>query len=282
VTRYCRDVRRFVCVSIVVASVALAAPPTKPVRKPAPAGLDADTLANFVDAVIADKAGDLERAVTRYQNVGKAIPVVAYNIADLHRRMEDYERAVEMYKKYLALAPNAPDRAAVQRLIDQLARTPMSIVVDGEDLDAVVFIDGKPAGPSPLVTRLADGYHVVDRIGPGTYESDSVIAKPMGYKRLTAYRERTGNVVMSSSSSYGGSWNDGGKTFRMHDRFTLPPGRVDTFFFKPGQACSPVSFEVPADGIVYVFVEAPRETKRDRCTPIKVHAQKIQFPAVKP
>ena len=281
-TRYCRDVRRFVCVSMLFASVAFAAPPTKPVRKPAPAGLDADTLAAFVDAVIEDKAGDLDAAITRYQRVGKAVPNVAYNIADLYRRMEDYERAIEMYKKYLELAPKAPDRAAVQKLIDQLAKTPMLLVVDGDDLDAVVFIDGKPAGPSPLVTRVADGHHVVDRIGPGTYEHDSLTAKAMGYKHITSYREQTGNVVMSTSASYGGSWNDGGKTFHMHDRFTLPPGRVDTVFFKPGQACSPVSFEVPTDGLVYVFIESPRDMNRDGCTPIKVHAQKIQFPAVKP
>jgi tetratricopeptide (TPR) repeat protein len=256
-------------------AVAFAAPP-KPVRKPAPAGLPPDQLSAFVDAVLEDKAGDYDDAISRYQRI-KDVANVEYNIADLYRRAEDYQRAIERYKKYLELAPNAPDRAAVQKLIDQLAKTPMTIVVDGEDLDAVVFIDGKAAGPAPLITQLADGYHVVDFVGPTLFAHNTVDAKPLAYKHDTAYRETKGNVVMSTNVRYGGSWHDGDKTFRMHDRFTLPPGRVDTYFFEPGRACSPVSFEVPKDGLVYVYIDAPREMTKGACTPIKVTAQKINF-----
>lgn len=276
-TRYGPAVR-LAWLSVLVGSLALAAPP-KPVRKPAPPGLDARALDAFVQAVIADKAGDYDKAISRYQIAGKDLPAVVYNLADLHRRIEDPERAIELFKRYLELAPKAPDRAAVERLIAELARTPMTIVVDGDDLDAVVFIDGKPAGPSPLVTQLPDGDHVIDRIGPTTHLHDTIAAKPMKRRHLTAYREVTGNVVLSTSIiGYGGSWKDGDKQFRMGDRFSLPPGRVDTFLFRPGLACSPVSFEVPKDGLVYVFVEGPRDVKREGCTPIKVHAQKIQFP----
>ena len=262
-----------------MSSVAFAAPP-KPVRKSAPAGLDKDQLSAYVDAILKDKEGDLDGAVTRYQRI-KDIPAAMYNMADLERRMEDYERAVELYKKYLELAPNAPDRPAVQRLIEQLQRTPMTLVVDGDDLDAVVFIDGKPAGPSPLVTQLAEGSHVVDRIGPESYEYRVIDAKPMKHLHQRGYgNEKPGNVVMSTPIAYSGSWKDGERMFRMHDRFTLPPGRVDTFFFEPGRACSPVSFVVPADGVVFVYVDAPRERKKGTCTPIKVTAQKIAFPKV--
>lgn len=262
---------------VFVSSIAFAAPP-KPIRKPAPAGLDAKQISAFVEAIIDDKAGDYDRAISHYDDIKDVAHAhVAYNLADLHRRREDYERAIKHYKKYLELAPNAPDRVAVQKLIEQLAKTPAMLVVDGDDLDAVVFIDGKPAGPSPLTTQLADGFHVIDRIGPGTYHHGTVDAKPMVHEHETAYREVKGNVVMSTSAGWGGSWKDGDKTFRMHDRFTLPPGRVDTFFFKPGRACSPVSFEVPKDGVVYVYIDAPRELDRDSCTPIKVTAQKIKF-----
>ena len=272
---------RFACL-VLVSSVAFAAPP-KPVRKPAPPGLDSSAMDSFVEAIVHDKAGDLEGAVTRYRNAGKDVANIAYNLADLHRRMEDYEQAIEMYKKYLELAPSAPDRAIVQKLVDQLAKTPMQIVVDGDDLDAVVFLDGKPAGPSPLVTQVADGPHVIDRIGPGSFQYESFTAKPLAYRHMAAYREETGNVVMSTSLPYAGSWRDGDKTFRMHDRFTLPPGRIDTFYFEPGRGCSPISFEVPADGVVYVFIDAPKEAKKkDGCTPIKVTAQKITFPKGKP
>jgi Tetratricopeptide repeat len=261
---------------LLVSSVALAAPP-KPVRKPPPPNLEAALIEAYVDAILLDKAGDYDKAVNRYRRF-KDEPNILYNIADLYRRMEDPKEALVYYKKYLAAAPNATDRALVQKLIEQLEKTPQTIVVDGDDLDAVVFIDGKAVGPSPYVGTLTEGPHVIDRIGPTSFENESIEAKPLEQKHVTAYREQTGNVVMSTPVRYGGSWSDGGKTFRMHDRFTLPPGRVDTFFFEPGRACSPVSFEVPADGLVYVYIDAPRDMKRGTCTPIKVTAQKIAFP----
>jgi tetratricopeptide (TPR) repeat protein len=261
--------------------VALAAPP-KAMRKPAPTGLDAEALDTFVQAVLLDKAGDYDAAITRYdRDKLDNIPEVVYNIADLHRRSEEWDRAIKAYKKYLELAPNAPDRAAVQKLIDQIEKTPQTIVVDGEDFDAVVFIDGKLAGPSPLVTSLPDGHHVVERIGPASYEHESVMAAPKQNRHITGYAEAKGNVVMSSNSGYGGSWRDGDKFFQMNGRFTLPPGRVDTFWFQAGRACSPISFEVPAEGMVYVFVDAPKDPKRGACTPIKVSVQRFQFPGAK-
>ena len=269
-----------VLVSTFVTSTAFAAPP-KPVRKPPPPSLDAKALDYYVDALLHDKAGEYERAVNSYRSLDEEkLPAILYNIADLYRRMDEPARAIEWYTKYLELAPNAPDQAAVQKLIEQLAKTPASIYVDGDDFDAVVFIDGKPAGPSPLATQLADGRHVVDRIGPSSYQSHTVHAKPMLFDHVHATRDATGNVVLSTSSTYGGTWTDGDKTFRMGDRFTLPPGRVDTYYFKPGRACSPLSFEVPTDGVVYVYVEELGEKKRDACVPIKVTAQKIAFPKV--
>jgi tetratricopeptide (TPR) repeat protein len=267
-------------ISLCASALAAAAPPSKPVRKPAPVGLPADRLSAFADAVIADKQGDYDTAVSRYRSAmdGKEHAAIIYNIADLDRRRERYDQAIRGYKQYLALAPNAPDRAAVQRLIDQLAKTPMTLVVDGEDLDAVVFIDGKPAGPSPLVTSLPDGDHVVDRVGPSSFRHEWIRAVPMGHQQVTAYhRDDPGNVVISTTLRYYNSWRDGGAEFRTNDRFQLEPGRYDTYLVRPGYACTPLSFQVPADGVVYVFIEAPRDHKGDRCMPIKVTAQKLQF-----
>ena len=273
---------------VLASSVAFASPHKKPVRKPAPVDLPADRLSYFADAVIADKAGDLDTAVNRYRsamsNGDKEHAAIVYNIADLDRRREKYEDAIKGYKKYLELAPDAKDRAAVQKLIEEIAKTPMTIVVDGEDLDAVVFIDGKPAGPLPVVQSLTDGDHVIDVIGPATYKHDYVMARPLAQGHLTAYsnEREAGNVVIATSARYGGGWRDGEIEYRVNDRITLKPGRYDTYFQEPGRACSPLSFQVPADGLVYVFVDAPREAERGKCMPIKVTAQKIQFPKAKP
>jgi len=244
--------------------------------------LKQDRLEYFVDGVMLDKAGDLELAASRYRSAsdGMKHANIAYNIADLERRMEDWRAAIEMYKKYLELAPDAPDRAAVQKLIEQIEKTPQAIYVDGEDLDGVVFIDGKPAGPSPLATTLTEGRHVVDRIGPSSHSHRTVMARPMQHEHITSHSDDTGNVVLSTSSSLGGSWKDGKTEYQMNARFALPPGRYDTYFMRPGWACSPLSFEVPKDGLVYVFIDAPKE-KSGECIPIKVTSQKIQFPGMK-
>jgi tetratricopeptide (TPR) repeat protein len=262
---------------LLVSGVAVAAP-SKPVRKPPPPELPADRLSSFVDAVIADKLGDYEKAIQRYRNAadGKPHAAIIYNIADLERRSEELEDAIRDYKKYLELAPQAADRAAVLQLIQQLEKTPASLVVDGEDLDGVVFIDGKRAGSSPLVTTLAEGWHTVERIGPASYRHDYVDAKPLQRKHLTSNHEVKGNVVLSTSTTYGGSWRDKGVTYRMNERFELPPGTYQTTFFDAGLACSPLSFTVPASGLVYVFVDAPRDFgKRGPCMPIKVTTQTL-------
>ncbi len=269
---------RWLALLLVVGGVAFAGP-SKPVRKPAPPELATDRLSYFVDAVIADKAGEYETAISRYRSAGdgKEHAAIVYNIADLERRSENYEEAIRYYKKYVELAPQAPDRAAVQQLIAQLEKTPASVVIDGEDLDGIVFIDGKRAGASPLVTNLTDGQHTVDRIGPDSYLHESINAKPLMQKHMTSYSgDAKGNVVLSSSSTYGGSWKDKEVTYRMNQRFELPPGKYETYFFEPGRACSPLTFRVPPDGLVYVFIDAP-EGKRGTCVPIKVTAQNLPF-----
>lgn len=253
---------------------------TKPVRKPAPPEMSQDRLSYFVDAVIADKAGDYEKAVSRYRSAadGKEHAAIVYNIADLERRSEDYEEAIRQYKKYLELAPQAPDRAAVQKLIAELEKTPASVVVDGEDHDGVVFVDGKKVGTSPYVASLAEGWHTIDRIGPGSYLHESVNGRPMSRRHITSYSEAKGNVVISTSSTYGGSWKDKEHSYKLNQRFELPPGRYETYFVNPTLACSPLTFTVPNTGVVYVFVDAPRERPRDACMAIKITQQTVVFP----
>ena len=266
---------------VVLLSSVAAAAPNKPVRKPAPPNLAADRLDEFVEAVLYDKAGDYERAVSNYERAGKDLPNVLYNIADLYRRMERFEDAIEAYKKYLEASPKAPDRAAVEKLVAELAKMPTILVVDGDDLDAVVFVDGKLVGASPITMPLPDGEHVVDRIGPATHTHDTVYAKAMKDEHVSGHRDESGNVVLSTNIHYGGSWEDGGHTFEMDRRFTLPAGRYDTFLFKPGLSCTPLSFQVPPEGLVYVFVDGPRDLSSKQCAQITVRAQKVTFPKAK-
>src|SRR5262245_46418639 len=76
----------------------------------------------FAQARAADEAGKLDKALRLYEKA-QAIsphPNTVYNIADVQRRKGRTKKAIEMYKKYLEMAPQAADRATVEKLIDGL------------------------------------------------------------------------------------------------------------------------------------------------------------------
>lgn len=265
--------------SLLVAGDAAAAPAR---RKPPTDRYPADAITAFVEAVLADKAGDLHVAHRRYQDANRISEQANthYNIADVRRRMERWKLAVESYRKYLELAPSAPDRAEVERLIAQIEQRPGAVVIDGEEPGAVVFVDGKLIGPSPVVLQLPDGRHVADRITPSGHAHRSFDVRPATneHLRLNSSREEPGNVVLSSNARFGGTWRDGEHEYRLAGRMALTPGRHTTYLVSPNRACSPLVFDAPKpDELAYVFVEVGEARERG-CLPIKVTQTKVRFP----
>ncbi|HWO23780.1 MAG TPA: hypothetical protein VNO30_33795 [Kofleriaceae bacterium] len=275
------------------AAAAAAAPlaplaPGPPFANPAPAKRKSPTdkyapeaIEPFVDGVLADKAGNLAVALRRYQDSNKISEQANthYNIADVQRRMERWKQAIESYRKYLALAPDAPDRAEVERLVAQLEQRPGTAVIDGEDPGAIVYVDGKLIGPSPVVLQLADGRHAADRITPTAHAHRTFEVKPATteHLRLNPSREEPGNVILSSNARFSGSWRDGEREYRMPGRMVLPPGRHSTYLVSPKRACSPVVFDAPkADELVYVYIDVA-EAERGGCLPIKITQTKVRF-----
>ncbi len=267
-----------------VAGVAAAGPlgnPAPAKRKPPTDKYPAEAIDAFVDAVIADKAGDLAIAQRRYQDSNKASEQANthYNIADVRRRMERWRYAIESYKKYLELAPDAPDRAEVERLIAQLEKQPGQVVIDGDEPGAVVFVDGKLIGPSPVALQLPDGQHRADRITPTGHAHRTFSVRPTYHEhlRMSTTRDEPGNVILNGNVRFGGSWSDKGHEYRFPGRMELPPGRHSTYLVSPTRACSPLAFDAPKPGeVVYVWVEA---TEAERgCTPIKITQTKVRFP----
>jgi len=61
-------------------------------------------------------------ALDEYQEAfdAKPIPDFLFNIGQCYRNLGDYDSAIFSYRKYLKLAPDAPNRAKVERLIDDL------------------------------------------------------------------------------------------------------------------------------------------------------------------
>jgi hypothetical protein len=196
--------------------------------------------------------------------------------------MERWKQAIESYKKYLELAPDAPDRAEVERLIEQLAKRPGTAVIDGEEPDAIVFVDGKLIGPSPVVLQVGDGRHTADRITKTTHAQRTFEVKPATTEhiRLTASREEPGNVILSGNVRFGGTWRDRGHEYQLPGRMALPPGRHSTYLVSPDRACSPLVFDAPKpDELVFVYVHAQADERaRGGCLPIQIIQTKVRFP----
>jgi tetratricopeptide (TPR) repeat protein len=273
--------------ALLVAAGTAAAGPTPQLaakRKPASDTFPADVISEFVDAIIADKAGDLDEALKHYNAANKIAPQAStyYNIGDVERRMEHYERAIEAYKKYIELAGSPSDRADVEKLIEQLEHAPVTVVIDGEQPDAVVFVDGKLVGPSPGVVKLAEGKHAAVRITrAGMAERHFTLrGRRPEHERLDPRKDETGNVVFATSPELtrSSSWTDGEIRYRAPGQVQLPPGKYSTYLFDKRWACSPLAFEVaPGDHTTFVYIEAG-ERSGGACTPIKVTQQKVRIP----
>ncbi|HEU0030976.1 MAG TPA: tetratricopeptide repeat protein [Kofleriaceae bacterium] len=63
-----------------------------------------------------------DEALDQFQKAydAKPIPEFLFNIGQCHRNLGDYEAAVFSFKKYLKLAPDAPNKEQVEQLIEEL------------------------------------------------------------------------------------------------------------------------------------------------------------------
>ena len=66
--------------------------------------------------------GKFDDALEEYQTAfdAKPLPGFLYNIGQCYRNLGDYDQAIFSFKKYLKLEPDAPNREAVERLIEEL------------------------------------------------------------------------------------------------------------------------------------------------------------------
>lgn len=66
--------------------------------------------------------GKFDEALEQYQQAfeAKPLPGFLYNIGQCHRNLGNFDQAIFSFRKYLTLEPEAPNKEAVQRLIDDL------------------------------------------------------------------------------------------------------------------------------------------------------------------
>ena len=92
---------------------------TRPVRDPA-----AEAKAHSSRGTTFYNLGRFAEALAEYEAAYMAIqdPPFLFNVAQCHRKLGHSQEAIDSYRGYLRVAPNAPNRAEVERRIDELER----------------------------------------------------------------------------------------------------------------------------------------------------------------
>lgn len=290
-TRSCYSIRmRWVGWSFVVASLAgglagaqpRVAPPTPPPnRKPALATYTPQQLQSWAEAIMAEKRGDLDEAGSKWDGVVRGQPVANgyWNLADVKIRHERYHEALRALEQYIKL--DDADKEAGEALIKKLKSMPFRLSISGSEARGVIFVDGVKIANSPATLELDPGKHAIHWIGEKDYGDHTVNASPGkdDLQRMGSSETEPagGNVAIGvfGPVSLSRDWEYKGQTFVVDQRFTLPPGHYDIPLYEPNRACSNIVFDVPRDGMVFVFVKAEQSTTQ--CAPITVTTTKVKL-----
>src|SRR5205814_110967 len=100
---------------------AAAAPPT-PQPSPQKSKAKQEALEHFEKGKVAFRLRDHNTAINEWRAAYQLDPdpVFLYNIAQGYRELHDFANAVAFYKNYLREAPDAPNRATVEKRIGEL------------------------------------------------------------------------------------------------------------------------------------------------------------------
>src|SRR5688572_6373517 len=84
---------------------------------------EARTLVRQATALYAESK--FREAVTLYQRAFKIFPTpnTAFNLAQCHRQLGQYEEAISHYGTYLTMSPRAPNRPLVESLVVEMRRS---------------------------------------------------------------------------------------------------------------------------------------------------------------
>jgi len=252
-------------------------------RRELPPGVAEKARELFTQAREKDDAGDLPQALRYYRDALQIDPHpnTAYNIADVLRRMKRYRDAIDAYERYLQLAGDAADKAAVEQIIEQLKAVPGTLEIGATGSDERAYVDGQPVGTLPQTLELHEGRHVVDVITPISYgwmfcevrSGQKQSCKPSPVPRMD------GNVVISGSRLLESKrWRETGAFFMIRERFELRHGHyvIGELTYKQ---CKPVEIDVAKgeDVLTYVFVTTPEERpKNNESVPVSVRVQTVK------
>ncbi|RMH44053.1 MAG: tetratricopeptide repeat protein [Deltaproteobacteria bacterium] len=164
--------RAALAVAVVVASIV---PPPAAQADERPDRATARARAHFERGEALFALGRFREALAEYEAAfeAKPLPQFLFNVAQCHRNLGNLDDAIFTYRKYLKLAPNAPNRAAVEALIRDLERRRrrQRRLRDGRRLAEPATAPAPPARTARRTSRwwyVAGGVAVV-ALGLGAY-----------------------------------------------------------------------------------------------------------------
>jgi hypothetical protein len=241
--------------------------------------------AAFKAAQAADAKGDLQTAWKQYERAIEIAPHPStyFNLADVQARAKVPSSAIRSYEKYLELAHEAADRKAVEKRILELREIKGTLDFEIAEPDALLFIDGKPAGKLPEAklrkVMLRERAYEIDVITPITHGHGTcqVHAHQTASCNVPIRPRTDGNVVLGTNMT-GRSWDvDDDQRFQMPGRFPARPG---TYQLKLRDSqCAPLTLVVPAgDVVTYAFITAPDPAPdTPACSDLKIEQRRVKF-----
>ena len=244
-------------------------------KGPPPGKLQAAAREAFADATAANDAGKLDEAERLYT---KALelhqhPNTQYNLAEILHRKMDIQGAIDAYRKYLVMDPAAQDRADVEKLIAKLERVPAIMVLDVEESDAQIFVDGEPvARTTPFEIELPPGEHTVDVVTPVTHGHEYCQVE-RGRKETCSPRPKPrvdGNLIISGPRSLPGSSFGPYERTTFQERHPVTPG-IRWAATNRNQNCKALKVAVASgDVVTYYWVDVREKPYGDAgCFTIK-------------
>lgn len=281
---------------LLIASTAVAQPKTAPDKFTKAAG-DA-----FTAAVAADKAGDLRVALALYQKAHAISPhpSTMFNIADVERRLGNLESAIKGFETYLAMDPEAKDKAQVEKTLEALYQTPGTLFIttldatSPESLDlpsAYALVDGelkKKPGPVemhklrniPVIAlTVPPGEHVVDLVTPLTYATRACEVGPgeQHFCELRAQPRIDGNVVISATTRRIEVKQDHRGKDLTYQRFELPAGGHRLLVTDRDYGCAPITVKPGVNAVAYSFLRTIQYDRLKRCRALDLKQLQLPF-----
>ena len=186
----------------------------------APAAAPTPAKAAYDAGVEHFKAGRFQDAIVEVNKAYRLDPnaVLVFNMARAFEELKQYASAVEYYRKYLEMAPSAPDRKNVEETLRTLeilqkqtaapAEVPFTVTSNPDG--GSVFVDGKPVGKTPYKATVPVGHHFLavelDGYERAAREFDAAADKPATSEVVLVKKPETAPVAANEGGVSRRTW----------------------------------------------------------------------------